>query len=63
MIHDPIVPVTCDFCGHEEGLEIAALACNSYDLRDLASDLKHSGWITEGDLNFCREECKEDYWQ
>ena len=51
MIGDPTVSVTCDICGYEESHGLTALVRSSWDMRDLAQELKSDGWRLEDGLD------------
>jgi hypothetical protein len=53
MISDAFVRVNCDSmdCDSEEEIQLTATACNSYDGRNVATDLHTLGWevISDGE--------------
>lgn len=59
MIGEPKVEITCDKCGHNEDYYLTPLARNSYDMRDLESELKRNLWLVEGESTIC-EACQEE---
>ena len=54
MISDAFVFATCDKCGYETTIPLTALAMrNSYDTRNVRSELEHDGWRVDEDLDHC----------
>jgi hypothetical protein len=60
MKSDPVVTVSCDNpkCTSTIECGLTPIACNGYDERYLESEIESSGWIVDGEKQYCSEECK-----
>jgi hypothetical protein len=62
MIGDPIIQAECDSCSDVFEMSLTRTG-RGWDDRRVKADLEEEGWITDGDLTFCTEECREDYYE
>jgi hypothetical protein len=53
MIGEPMIPVMCDRCAEDHEFGMTALACHSWDARNLQRELERGGWRVEGDIHIC----------
>lgn len=61
MRSDAYIRATCDNCGGEEEIELTKLARRGeWDERSVDSYLDTYGWITEGDSDYCCEDCHKE---
>jgi len=61
VLGNPMVSVTCDYCGDEDSLPLTPLAGGCYDERNIKGDLETRGWISgEVNTHYCTAECADE---
>lgn len=58
MIHDAIVPVTCDNRDHNNGCRTMIELLVS--LTAIEKKLRHRGWIVKNGKHYCCQECVDE---
>jgi len=60
MIGEPYVTVTCDCCHSAHDFSLTATTRGGYDERDLENEMAAQGWVIDGDLTYCCQECADE---